>query len=112
MKNFVFQYVLFFNPDTEDSDEIPAIIDEGLIIASDVERAKIMVARKIGPQWDDFINDIEVMVRPFMEYRWFTPTSTSWITTSTSGTSQPNNYTWSGTSAATLLNSHVEDSTI
>lgn len=61
MKNSVFQYVLFYNP-TEGATEI---ISSGFITAPNQDRARLLASRRLESRWDDKINDVEVLVRPF-----------------------------------------------
>jgi len=65
--NTVYQFVLFYNPTSKELHEetSPEIIDSGFVIAPDVERAKLIASRKLTADWDAFITDIQVLVRPF-----------------------------------------------
>lgn len=65
MKSTVFEYVIFFDP--QDAFDTPVILAEGKLIASDLERAKLLAGREIPETHIDEIANIEVLVRPFFK---------------------------------------------
>lgn len=66
MKNKVFQFVLFYNPEVDSESTVtPAIIVTDLVVAPDTEKAKLLASRKLPAEWESKINDVEVLVRPF-----------------------------------------------
>jgi hypothetical protein len=66
MKSQVFQFVLFYNPEVDkDSVKRPSIVESGMVIAPNAEKAKLLASRKIPVNMEAEISDIEVLVRPF-----------------------------------------------
>jgi len=63
----VFDYVVVYAPrDSEDEPtESPRIIEEGRIIARDQGKAAMSIARKIPKEYDEKMDFVELIVRPF-----------------------------------------------
>lgn len=66
-KKQVFQFVIFYNPttDTKDPTDVAEIVQQGFIVATDAEKAKLLASRRIPEKFESKIADVEVLVRPF-----------------------------------------------
>lgn len=60
-KSSVFQFVVFHNPE----EGTASIIESGFVVAQNVDKAKMIVTRKIPAKMESKMDEIEVLVRPF-----------------------------------------------
>lgn len=68
MKTPLYEWAAVYRPVDEDGDEIKGelkIIQEGKLFASDTTKAIIQIAKLIPAEFDDKIDDIEIILRPF-----------------------------------------------
>ena len=56
----VFEYVIVFADENESK-----IVDSGQVLASDAQKAGLLIARKIPTSYDDKLDNLEVIIRPF-----------------------------------------------
>ena len=68
MKTPLYEWAAVYRHLDEDGDEIKGelkIIQEGKLFASDTTKAIIQIAKLIPAEFDDKIDDIEIILRPF-----------------------------------------------
>lgn len=63
----VYEYVVYFVPTREQREEgyDPEIIEVGQTLASNEEKARMFATRQLSSEWDDKLDQITVLVRPF-----------------------------------------------
>jgi len=68
MKKRLFQFAVLWHPTKDEYDsgaKSSVILDLSTILASDEAEAKIFISKQIPDDYDDLLDQLEIIIRPF-----------------------------------------------
>jgi hypothetical protein len=63
-KKLVWDYVVVYNPETEDAGQAQ-VIARDIVLAATEDKARAKVIREIPSDWEDDLDNIDILIRPF-----------------------------------------------